>query len=51
MLVTKLRELIVQEWLGSNRYEYEEFVTADICYQSEADNFMTDGYYDSELGN
>ena len=51
VLVSKLREVIVQEWLGPNRCEYEEFLTMDTCYESEANKFLTDGYYDSELGN
>ncbi len=51
VLVAKLREVIVAEWLGPNRYDYEEFLTTDICYESEANHFLTDGYYNSELGN
>ncbi len=51
VLALKLRELIVQEWLGEHRYEYECFTSTESSFEAEATNFLQNGHYDSELGN
>ena len=51
-LAARLRELVVTEWLGPNRLEYENFLTnLDTEYENEASDFLEDGHYDSNLGN
>ena len=39
-LATKLREVIVPEWLGSNKHEYEYFICDTASYESEALKFL-----------
>lgn len=51
VLSSKLREVIVQEWLGPNRCEYVCFLTNEDIYEHDALLFLQDGHYDSELGN
>lgn len=48
---SKLREVIVQEWLGPNRCEYVCFLTNEDIYEHNALLVLQDGDYDSELGN
>jgi hypothetical protein len=51
-LAARLRELVVTEWLGPYRSEYENLLTnLDTEYENEASNFLKDSYYDSNLGN
>ena len=51
-LAARLRELVVTEWLGPYRLEYENFLTnLDTEYENEASDFLKDGHYDSNLGN
>ena len=49
ILVQKLREVLVQEWLGPNRCEYD-FLCKEESYEEEAKKFLNDGYYASALG-
>ena len=51
ILASTLRELIVQEWLGQHRYEYECFTSTESSFEVEANKFLQNGHYDSELGN
>ncbi len=48
-IIQKLRELLVQEWLGPNRCEYD-FLCKEESYEEEARKFLNDGYYASALG-
>ena len=48
-LAYKLRDVIVQEWLGSTRCNYECFVDNTEDYEVEVHNFLQ-GYYNSDLG-
>ncbi len=45
----RLSEVLVREWLGPNRTEYD-FVCDCDTYDSEANKFLQDGYYASVLG-
>ena len=49
----KLRDCIIKEWLGPNRFEYESFLSSedDCVYESEVSNFQVDVYYNSAVGN
>ena len=51
VLASRLHEVIIQEWLGENRYEYECFTSTESSFEVEATKFLQNGYYDSELGN
>ncbi len=42
----RLSEVLVREWLGPNRTEYD-FVCDCDTYDSEANKFLQDGYYAS----
>ena len=48
----KLRHIFVNELFSERRANYEAFVThTNIDYEREARMFLTNGYFDSELGN
>lgn len=49
-MATALRQTIVNEWLA-NPSSYEPFLTSGQDYKSEANAFLQDGYFASELGN
>ena len=49
-LAFKLRNLFVQEILGSHRAMYEHFVQSVDDYVREAEKFLLDGFYNSSLG-
>lgn len=51
VLSSKLREVIVQEWLGPNRSDYEGFLIDQDKYEHEVLKFLQDGHYNSDLGN
>ena len=51
VLASRLREILVQEWLGSNKCEYECFISAGSSFEMEASEFLKNGYYNSDLGN
>ena len=48
LLVQKLREMLVKEWLGPNRADYCIWDADE--FDSEANKFLQDGYYFSLLG-
>ena len=50
-LIKKLREMIVEEWLGTRRYLYEEFLTDNSQFERWAIAFKQDSFFDCELGN
>jgi hypothetical protein len=50
-LSLKLREVIVQEWLGPNRSEYESFLTSESTYEDDAKQFLQLHHYNTDLGN
>ena len=45
-----LRQIIVKEWLA-NPSSYEPFLTSEQDYEVEANAFLQDGHFASELGN
>ena len=45
VLACKLREVIVQEWLGPNRCNYECFIDNTEEYEAEVRIFLQQGYY------
>ena len=47
-MVQKLREILVQEWLGPNKAEY--CIWDADKYESEANKFLQDGYFFNCLG-
>ena len=47
----KLREIIVQEWMGCRRHLYEEFLADCPLFESHANLFLRHSFYDCELGN
>jgi len=49
-MATALRQTIVNKWLA-NPSSYEPFLTSGQDYKSEANAFLQDGYFASELGN
>ena len=49
VLISKLRELIVQEWLVQHWYEYKCFTSTESLFEVEATKFLQNGHYDSEL--
>lgn len=51
--INVLRQLIVQEFTGPNRHLYEPFMITSTTdsYDTEAQKFLQQGHYDSELGN
>ncbi len=48
LLVQKLRDILVREWLGPNRAEY--CIWDHENFDSEANKFLEDGYYLNSLG-
>ena len=48
-LVCKLRKILVNEWLGPKRREYDVVCDSEE-YEAEAVKFLHDGYYDSVIG-
>ena len=46
----KLRQAFVKEILGERRESYENFLTSDLDYCTEASKFLQDGYYASSIG-
>ena len=49
-IASSLRHVIVNEWL-SNPSSYEPFLTSGQDYKKEANLFLQDGHFASELGN
>ena len=49
VLIEKLRQSLVKEFLGPNRNEYENAYLRQN-YEEEAAKFLEDGFYDSQLG-
>lgn len=49
-MATALRQTIVDEWLA-NPSSYEPFLTSKQDYKTEANAFLQDGHFASELGN
>ena len=49
-IASALRHVIVNEWL-SNPSSYEPFLTSGQDYKKEANLFLQDGHFASELGN
>ena len=49
-LVTKLRPIFVAELTGEREHQYRDFVTY-ANYREEAEKFLMDGFYNSEVGN
>ena len=49
-IASALRHVIVNEWL-SNPSLYEPFLTSGQDYETEANLFLQDGHFASELGN
>ena len=49
-IASALRHVIVNEWL-SNPSSYEPFLTSGQDYETEANLFLQDGHFASELGN
>ena len=49
-LVTKLRQIFVSELTGEREHQYRDFVTC-MNYKEEAETFLMDGFYNSEVGN
>ena len=47
VLSLKLRGIVVKEWLGQHRSEYENFLSneEDCIYENEVSKFLNDGYY------
>ncbi len=50
-LVARLRTLIVEEWMGTQRHIYEEFITDTSQFEFWANLFKQNYFYDCELGN
>lgn len=50
-LVKKLREIIVEEWIGCRRHLYEDFLEDSCQFESWANSFKENYFYDCELGN
>ena len=50
-LALRLRQVLVQEWLGSNRHEYECFISNATSFDLEASKFLLDRFYNNDLGN
>ena len=48
-LANFLRRLIVDEWTGPFRSEYQAFLT-DAVIEDDAQEFLTDGHYSTSLG-
>lgn len=48
-LAGKLREAVVNEWMGEHTSEYQAFLTSDQL-KAEADRFLTSGQFSGELG-
>ena len=44
-----LRRLVVEEWTGAFRSEYQAFLT-NVAIEDEAHAFLTDGHYSTSLG-
>ena len=49
-LSLKLREVIVQEWLGPNQQEYESFIINESTYEDDAKKFLQSAHYNPDLG-
>ena len=49
-MATTLRQIIVNEWLA-NPSSYEPFLSSEQDYEAEANAFLQDGHFASELGN
>ena len=49
-MATTLRQIIVNEWLA-NPSSYEPFLSSEQDYEAEANAFLQDSYFASELGN
>lgn len=49
-VTTKLRYLIVEEWQGCRKSEYQRFLTKDN-FDIETEKFKVSGYFSGELGN
>ena len=45
-----LRRLVVEEWTGTFRSEYQAFLTNHATIEEEAQAFLTDGHYSTSLG-
>ena len=51
-IVQTLSRLLVEKWLGQRRNEYEPFVSiSGFSYELQAREFLTEGHFDSEIGN
>ncbi len=50
-LAAKLRSIIVDEWMGPRKHVYEEFVTDISQFDSWANSFKQNCFFDCELGN
>lgn len=50
LLPIKLREIFVWEITGQRKQYYKDF-TSDVDYDEEAKKFLSDGVYDSQVGN
>ena len=49
-LAQLLRRLVVEEWTGEFRSEYEGFLTNHAPIEKQAQAFLTDGHYSTSLG-